>query len=81
MLMVADFKAQFSDVLDRVRSGEEVVLGFGRKREKIAVLVPYDKYRKAMAKGKNRRSGSLAGRGEVIFTENFKFTTEEFLNL
>jgi len=34
-----------------------------------------------MAKGKNRRSGSLAGRGEVIFTENFKFTTEEFLNL
>jgi len=40
--MVADFKAQFSDVLDRVRSGEEVVVGFGRKREKIALLVPYD---------------------------------------
>lgn len=79
-LMVADFKAQFSDVLNKVRRGEEVVLGYGRKREKIAVLVPYEKYRRAMGKNTERKLGTLAGQGEVIFAENFKLSDTEFLN-
>ncbi len=78
-LMVADFKAQFSDVLDKVRRGEEVVLGYGRKREKIAVLVPYEKYRRVMGSGTKRQAGRLAGKGEVIFMDDFKMSDEEFL--
>ena len=79
-LMVADFKAQFSDVLNKVRRGEEVVLGYGRKREKIAVLVPYEKYRRALGKGTGRKLGTLAGRGEVIFADDFKLSDAEFLD-
>ncbi len=80
LLMVADFKAQFSDVLDKVRQGEEVVLGYGRKKEKIAVLVPYEKYRRAMAGTAKRRAGSLAGKGKVIFQDDFKITDDELLH-
>jgi len=78
--MVADFKAQFSDVLDKVRQGEEVVLGYGRKKEKIAVLVPYEKYRRTMAGTAKRRAGSLAGKGKVIFQDDFKITDDELLH-
>lgn len=79
LLMDADFKSQFSDVLDKVRQGEEVVLGYGRKIEKIAVRVPYDKYRRTMAKGQTRRAGSLAGKGKVIFQDDFKISDDELL--
>lgn len=77
--MVADFKSQFSDVLDKVRQGEEVVLGYGRKKEKIAVLVPYEKYRRTMAKGRGRRAGSLSGKGKVIFQDDFKISDDDLL--
>ncbi|MFO1481674.1 MAG: type II toxin-antitoxin system Phd/YefM family antitoxin [Turneriella sp.] len=79
LLMVADFKAQFSDVLDKVRQGEEVVLGYGRKKEKIAVLVPYEKYRRTMAGATTRRAGSLAGKGKVIFQDDFKISDDDLL--
>jgi antitoxin (DNA-binding transcriptional repressor) of toxin-antitoxin stability system len=78
-MMVADFKSQFSDVLDKVRQGEEVVLGYGRRKVKIAVLVPYEKYRRTMAKGHGRRAGSLAGKGKVIFQDDFKISDQELL--
>lgn len=78
-LLVADFKAQFSDVLVKVRRGEEIVLEYGRKREKIAVLVPYEKYRRTLGKGIERKLGTLASQGEVIFADDFKLNDEEFL--
>jgi prevent-host-death family protein len=81
MLMVADFKADFSEVLHKVRNGEEVVLGYGRNREKIAVLVPYEKYRRLTAPKVKRKAGTLAGKGEFIFGPNFKMTDEELLGL
>lgn len=81
LMMVADFKAQFSDVLGKVRNGEEVFLGYGRRREKIAVLVPYEKYRRLTKANVKRQAGTLAGKGEVVFGKDFKMTDEEFLGL
>lgn len=40
-MTVGEFKAQFSAVLDRIKQGETVVICHGRRREKIAALVPY----------------------------------------
>ncbi|AFM11513.1 type II toxin-antitoxin system Phd/YefM family antitoxin [Turneriella parva] len=79
-LMVADFKARFSDVLAKVRNGEEVVLEYGRRHEKIAVLVPYEKYRRLTAGKTKRQAGTLAGKVEVFFGKDFKMTDQEFLD-
>ncbi len=40
---VGELKNKFSHVLQRVQAGEEIIISFGKKGEKIAVLVPYDK--------------------------------------
>ena len=44
-LTVGELKAKFSEVLAQVRDGEKIIISFGRKREKVAVLVPYLQYR------------------------------------
>lgn len=78
-LMVADFKSHFSDVLGKVRNGEEVVLEYGRRHEKIAVLVPYEKYRRLVGRQQPRRLGVLEGKGEAIFAPDFKMSDDELL--
>jgi len=50
MLAVGEFKTHFSEVLDEVKNGEEFVVCYGRKKEKVAVLVPYEKYQKKPVK-------------------------------
>lgn len=74
-LQVADLKANFSEILEDVKKGEEITISYGRKKEKIAVIVPYSKYKKSM----NRRLGILEGKAGYEIPENFKFTDEEFL--
>ena len=78
-LMVADFKSHFYDVLGKVRNGEEVVLEYGRRHEKIAVLVPYEKYRRLVGRQQPRRLGVLEGKGEAIFAPDFKMSDDELL--
>jgi len=74
-LQVADLKANFSEILEDVKRGEEITISYGRKKEKIALIVPYSKYKKNM----NRRLGILEGEAGYEISENFKFTDEEFL--
>jgi prevent-host-death family protein len=74
-LQVADLKANFSEILEDVKKGEEITISYGRKKEKIAVIVPYSKYKKSM----NRKLGILEGKASYEISENFKLTDEEFL--
>lgn len=74
-LAVGDFKAHFSEVLDEVKQGEEFVVCYGRKKEKVAVLIPYEKYQK-----KPIKLGVLEGIVSYKFHDDFKMTEEEFLN-
>lgn len=74
-LQVADLKANFSEVLEDVKKGEEITISFGRKKEKIAVIVPYSKYKKSIT----RKLGILEGKASYEISEKFKFTDEEFL--
>lgn len=76
ILQVGEFKRKFSEVINNIRKGEEVTITFGKKKEKIAVLVPYYVY-----KQKNkRRIGLLEKKASFKISNDFKITDEEFLN-
>ena len=40
-LTIGELKTNFSEVLEHVRQGETVVISYGRKKEKVAALIPY----------------------------------------
>lgn len=72
---VGELKAHFSQVVEEVKNGEEVVVSYGKKHENVAVLIPYSTYRK-----KNRiRLGLLKDQGSAEFGDDFKMTAEELI--
>jgi antitoxin (DNA-binding transcriptional repressor) of toxin-antitoxin stability system len=73
---VGDFKTNFSEILAKVRLGEEIAIAFGKKKEIIAYLVP----RSARPKHK-RVLGLLKGKASVHFSADTKITEAEFLGL
>lgn len=76
-MTVSEFKSHFSEVLDLVQNGEDVVISYGKKKEKIAVLVPFANY-----KGKPQRIlGLLTGKASFAITDDFKITDDELLSL
>ena len=76
-LQVAELKTHFSEILEDVKNGEEITISFGRKKEKIAVIIPYSKYKK----NKKRKLGILENKAFYKIENNFKITDEEFLKL
>lgn len=76
-LQVGEFKSHFSEVLENIKKGEEVAISFGKKKEKIAVLIPYAKY----VKKSNRKIGLLEKKATFNISSDFKITDEDFLNL
>lgn len=74
-IQVGELKARFSEVLGAVKSGETVVISYGRKREKVAAIVPYP----PAGGGARRKLGLLAGRARVRFAEDFAITDEDLL--
>lgn len=76
-MTVSQFKSHFSEVLDLVQHGEDVVISYGKKKEKIAVLVPFANY-----DGKPQRTlGLLVGKASFTMANDFKITDDELLNL
>jgi prevent-host-death family protein len=72
---VGDFKTHFSEIIERVRAGEEIIISYGKKKEKVAVLIPYAAY-----KTKTIRLGLLQDKSLKIH-DDFKMTEEELLGL
>jgi len=72
---VGELKTRFSEILERVRKGEEIIISFGKQRKKAAVLVPYDRY----AVKEERNLGPLVDRGTCVIHEDFKLTDEDLL--
>ena len=75
-LTVGQFKAKFSEVVQKLLQGEEIVVSYGKKKEKIGVIIPYDSYKKK----RKIKLGLLEGKASVSFTRDFKMTTDEFLS-
>lgn len=73
---VGEFKTKFSEILEWVRSGEQIAVAFGQKKEIVAYLVP-----KIAKSGAKRPLGLLAGKAKVTFAPDFDITEEEFLGL
>ncbi len=76
-LAVGQFKAQFSEVLEKVRLGESFGIIYGRRKKPIAMIVPY----KSKEEKKERKIGLLDGKVTIRFSDDFKMTEEEFLGL
>lgn len=77
ILQVGEFKSRFSEVIANIRKGEEVTISFGKKKEKIAVLIPYSKYMKKA----NRKIGLLENKASFTLSSDFKVSDETFFNL
>jgi len=75
-LPVGELKTHFSKILDDIKSGEEIIVTYGKKKENIAVIIPYTSYKK-----KNKINLGLLSNKKMKISSNFKMTAEELLNL
>ncbi|MBI2049375.1 type II toxin-antitoxin system Phd/YefM family antitoxin [Candidatus Roizmanbacteria bacterium] len=76
LLPVGEFKAKFSEVLQKVQQGSSFGITYGKGKKKVAVLTPYKKY---VSKTKFKL-GLLVGKASFKLHDDFKMTDEEFLN-
>lgn len=74
-ISTGDFKVKLASVLKEIMAGEEYTISYGRKKEKVAVILPYSKY----VSKHPRKLGLLAKKGRVKIKENFKMTEEELI--
>ena len=74
-LTIGELKARFSEVLEKLRNGQEIVISYGKRREKIAVIVPYSAY----ASTPERSLGLLKDRARCIIHEDFEISEKEML--
>jgi len=76
-LAVGELKANFSEVLEKVRGGESVGILYGKKKTPVAKIVPMEKPKKK----RPRKLGILEGKASVVFADDFTMTDEELLGL
>jgi prevent-host-death family protein len=74
---VGELRANFSAILGRVKNGEKIVITNGKKKEKVAVLMPYIQLKSK----KGRKLGLLKGMSNYAVKGNFRIDEEAFLSL
>ncbi len=75
-MAVGELKAHFSEVLEEVKRGQPVAIGYGRRKTKVAVIVPYDQY----AAGATRHLGVMEKRANYTVKDGFAMSDEELLS-
>ena len=75
-LQVGELKSKFSEVLEKVKHGEEIAISFGKKKETIAVIVPISVYNKR----KKRKIGVIEKKASFKVSKGFKMTADKLLN-
>ena len=43
---VGELKRRFSEVIEAIKNGERIIVSYGKKKTKIAVIVPFSQYAK-----------------------------------
>jgi len=76
-LQLSEAKTHFSTVLKDVEAGKEIAISYDKKKELIAVIIPY----KTWQKSRKRTLGTLKGKAKVEFSADFSITDEELLSL
>jgi antitoxin (DNA-binding transcriptional repressor) of toxin-antitoxin stability system len=74
-MTASEFKRRFTEAMEAVMRGETIILCYGRKRRKVAAIVPYCAP-KALQK---RPLGLLRSRVRAKFGRDFVLTDDEFL--
>ena len=74
-MSVGEFKANFSEALEYVKSGKEVEVLYGRGKRPVARLVPVENQRT------DGLLGCLTGVATFTLSDNWKMTSEELLEL
>ena len=64
-------------MLEKVKNGKSFGILYGKRKKPVAMIVPFheDKVKK------ERKIGLLDGKVTIKFSDDFKMTEEEFLNL
>ena len=76
-IQASEFKNHFSEILKEIRKGKEIAVSFGKKKEKLAVLVPYEKYMRKT----RRQLGRLEKKGNFEIGTDFKVSENAFFDL
>ena len=74
-LPVGEIKAQFSEVLEKVKQGEKFGILYGKKKIPIGMIVPYEPDKLT----RERTIGIMDGKATIVFSEDFSMTEEEFI--
>lgn len=75
-MTVGELKAQFSEVLGQlIKNGEPVVISYGKKKEKIAAIIPYNQLKLE----KERSLGLMQGKARCLLHDDFALDDEEML--
>jgi antitoxin (DNA-binding transcriptional repressor) of toxin-antitoxin stability system len=75
-MAVGAVKAHFSEILKEVKKGKKVGILYGKTKEPIAMIVPYDEEKKV-----ERKIGILDGKIKIEFRDDFEMTSEELLGI
>ena len=75
-MAVGELKARFSEVLEDVKRGHPIAVGYGRRKKKVAVIVPYDQYEAVAA----RRLGVMEKRASYRVNDGFTMSDDELLS-
>jgi antitoxin (DNA-binding transcriptional repressor) of toxin-antitoxin stability system len=76
VLQSAEAKTHFSSILKDIEAGNEIAITYGRKKQTVAVIIPYDQWKKT----KQRQLGTLKNRAKVHFSKNFSMSDEELID-
>ena len=76
ILSIGELKTRFSEVVGQLKKGQEIIISYGKKKEKIAVLIPYNNYKRRQ----ERKLGLLKDLGSCVIHEDFKINDEEMLS-
>ena len=75
-MTVGELKAQFSEVLGQmVKNGEPVAISFGKKKQKIAAIIPYSQLKLQTG----RTLGLMKGRARCVIHDDFALSDEQML--
>jgi antitoxin (DNA-binding transcriptional repressor) of toxin-antitoxin stability system len=76
-ISLAEAETDVKSFLYDIASGNELTITNDKNEEKIAVIIPYEKWETTS----KRRLGTLQKRGSVVFEDDFSMTAEELVGL
>lgn len=75
-VQVGHFKAEFSEILQRVKEqGETFIIEYGKNHKKVAMLIPYQE----SLEQQTRTFGIMKELASFELADDFEMTDDEFL--